>query len=317
MKAVVTLTLNPTIDVSAFADIVRPLRKIRTTEERYHAGGGGISVARAIQALGGKVHAVYLGGGPTGLLLGELLTAAAIEAQRIAIREYTRTAHTVFERKSGQEYRFVPEGPEVTEQEWTECLAMLAHLDFDYLVVSGSLPRGLLADAYDRAIDIADKKCARVMLDTSGPALRASLDKGVYLVKPSLGELEALVERALPSRELQVAAARDLITAGNAKIVAVTCGRDGALIVSATDHRHLASPPIKAKSAVGAGDSFLAALTLALAQGRSLNAAFAYGVAAGTAAVMSPGAELCRYEDVERLYAVLQSSGATEFDNLS
>ena len=313
MKAVVTLTLNPTIDVSAFADVVRPLRKIRTTEERYHAGGGGISVARAIHALGGKVHAVYLGGGPTGQLLGELLAAAAIEAERIAISEYTRTAHTVFERKSGQEYRFVPEGPEVTDQEWNECISALADLDFDYLVVSGSLPRGLPADTYYRAIDIADKKCARIMLDTSGPGLRASLDKGVYLVKPSLGELEALVGRTLSSTELQVKAARDLIRAGNAEIVAVTCGRDGALIVNASTHLQLASPPVEAQSAVGAGDSFLAAVTLALAQGRSLNAAFAYGVAAGTAAVMSPGAELCRYEDVERLYAVLQSSGAAEF----
>lgn len=313
MKSIVTLTLNPTIDVSAFADVVRPLRKIRTTEERHHAGGGGISVARAIHALGGDVHALYLGGGPTGQLLGELLGAAAIDAQCIAIGGYTRTAHTIFERKSGQEFRFVPEGPEVTDQEWNTCLTALADLDFDYIVISGSMPRGLPADSYHAVIDIAGQKKARVMLDTSGPALRASLDKGVYLVKPSLGELETLVGRPLPSIDLQVEVASDLIKAGNAEIVTITCGRDGALLVSASAHLHLASPPVVAHSAVGAGDSFLAGVTLALVQGRSLNAALAYGVAAGTAAVLSPGAELCRLEDVERLYAVLQSSGAAEF----
>lgn len=313
MKSIVTLTLNPSIDASAFTDAVRPLRKIRTTDERYHAGGGGICVARAIHALGGNVCALYLGGGPTGQMLAELLGTAGINARHTQIVGNTRIAHTVFERASGQEFRFVPEGPEVTDLEWAGCLAALTDLDFDYVVLSGSLPRGLPADAYHRAIDIAASKRARVMLDTSGSALRATLDKGVYLVKPSLGELEALIGRPLPDTEVQVRAARDLIEAGNAEIVALTCGRDGALVVSATAHLHLASPPVVAQSAVGAGDSFLAAFTLALVQGRSINAALAYGVAAGTAAVLSPGAELCRPEDVERLYAMLQSSADGAF----
>lgn len=308
MKPVVTLTVNPTIDVSVVADIVRPLRKIRTTDERYHAGGGGISVARAIHALAGDVFALYMGGGPTGELLAELLETAGIDGRKMSISGHTRIAHTVFERESGQEFRFVPEGPEVTEREWAGCLTALVELDFDYVVVSGSLPRGLPVDAYHRVIDIARRKRARVMLDTSGPALRASLDKGVYLVKPSLGELETLVGKPLPDTAAQVDAARNLITAGNTEIVALTCGRDGALVVRATTHLHLASPPIAAQSAVGAGDSFLAAFTLALVQGRSINAALAYGVAAGAAAVLSPGAELCRPEDVDRLYAVLQSN---------
>ncbi len=313
VKSIVTLTLNPTIDISAVAEVVRPLRKIRTTEERYHAGGGGISVARAIHALGGDVCALYLGGGPTGQLLDELLGAAGLDARRVPIAGHTRISQTIFERESGQEFRFVPEGPEATEHEWTACLTALAALDFDYVVISGSLPRGLPADAYHRAIDIAVNKRAQVMLDTSGPALRASLDKGVYLVKPSLGELEALVGRPLPDTDTQVAAARDLIEAGNAKIVALTCGRDGALVVSAKAHLRLASPPVAAQSAVGAGDSFLAAFTLALVQGRSINAALAYGVAAGTAAVLSPGAELCRHEDVERLHGQLQESAVGAF----
>ena len=313
MKAVITVTLNPSIDASSVADVVRPLRKIRTTDERYHAGGGGVSVARAIHALGGEVCALFLGGGPTGQMLAELLETAGIDARHTRIADHTRIANTIFERESGQEFRFVPEGPEVTEQEWAGCLAALADLDFDYVVLSGSLPRGLSADAYHRAIDIAVSKGARVMLDTSGAALRATLDKGVYLVKPSLGELEALVGRPLPDTEVQVRAARDLIEAGNTEIVALTCGRDGALVVNATTHLHLASPPVAAQSAVGAGDSFLAAFTLSLVQGRSINAALAYGVAAGTAAVLSPGAELCRPEDVNRLYAVLQSNATGVF----
>lgn len=111
MKPIVTLTLNPTIDGSASAERIQPLLKIRTRGERYHPGGGGINVARVIQELGGKTLAVYLSGGATGAILNDLLQTTGIATQRIAVKGYTRIAHTIFERSSGQEYRFVPGGP--------------------------------------------------------------------------------------------------------------------------------------------------------------------------------------------------------------
>lgn len=304
MKPIVTLTLNPTVDGSSSAEKIRPLHKIRTTDERYHPGGGGINVARVIRELGGSALALYLAGGAPGNLLEDLLTNAGIDAWRIPIKGYTRIAHTVFERSSQQEYRFVPDGPEVSAREWDACLAALENHDFDYVVASGSLPRGLPADAYHRVVDIAARKEARVILDTSGEALRATLDKGVYLAKPSIGELEGLFGH--PLRD-PAAAARALVEAGNAEVVAVTLGRDGALLVSKDATWRLQAPPVEAQSAVGAGDSFVAAITVAVVQGRPLDAALAYAVAAGTAAVLSPGAELALSEDVERLYAALRA----------
>lgn len=174
------------------------------------------------------------------------------------------------------------------------------------IVVSGSLPCGLSDDAYHDVIEIAARKGSRVVLDTSGPALRATLDKGVFLVKPSLGELEGLAGQKLPSPDAQKKAARDLIVAGNAEIVAVTCGQDGAVVVTKDAAWRVVAPPISAQTAVGAGDSFVAAVTLALGQRWSLEDALAFGVTAGTAAVISSGAQLCRSGDVERLYATLR-----------
>ena len=185
MKPIVTLTLNPTIDGSASAEVIAPLRKIRTSDERYHPGGGGINVARVVAELGGEALAIYLAGGATGAILDDLLRDVGVACRCIPIAGYTRIAHTVFERSSGQEYRFVPEGPEVSEAEWEECLSELAALDFDYVVISGSLPRGLPDTAYVRVVDIAAAKKARVVLDTSGKALKATLDKGAFLVKPN------------------------------------------------------------------------------------------------------------------------------------
>ena len=136
-------------------------------------------------------------------------------------------------------------------------------------------------------------------------ALKATLGKGVFLVKPNRSELEDLVGHPLPQADQLVTAARTLIANKSAEIVAITLGEEGALIVSQNGVWHSLAPPVTANSAVGAGDSFVGAVTLALAQGRSLEAVLAFGIAAGTAAVLSPGAELSSAVDVERLYAAM------------
>ncbi|WP_052002969.1 PfkB family carbohydrate kinase [Microvirga sp. BSC39] len=120
MKPIVTLTLNPSIDGSSEAEAVRPIHKVRTSNERFEPGGGGSNVTRVIHELGGSSLAVYLAGGVTGSVLEDLLTRNGIGGRRIPIRDHTRVSHTVFERTTGLEYRFVPEGPEVAPSEWQD-----------------------------------------------------------------------------------------------------------------------------------------------------------------------------------------------------
>src|SRR3546814_10270760 len=123
MKPIVTLTLNPSIDGAAQTDVVRPVRKVRTSDERYDPGGGGINVARVVQELGGTTFATFLAGGVTGSVLDRLLESAATTRRRIPIHDHTRISHAVYERSSGLEYSFVPEAPLVREAEWRACLA--------------------------------------------------------------------------------------------------------------------------------------------------------------------------------------------------
>ena len=304
MTPIVTLTLNPAVDGSAEAEVVRPVHKTRTSNERYDPGGGGINVARVIQELGGSALAVYLGGGATGAVLDELLDARRIPRRRVPIRDHTRVSHAVFERATGLEYRFVPEGPQVSEDECRACLAALDELAFEWLVASGSLPRGVPATFYVAVARIAAAKRARFILDTSGEALRASLlSGGLYLVKPSLGELESAVGRQLSELGDQEAAARDLVQSGAVELLAATMGHHGALLTTREGFLRLHAPDVQARSTVGAGDSFLGAMTLALTQGQGRWTAFTRGVAAGTAAVLTPGTRLCRREEVERMHA--------------
>jgi 6-phosphofructokinase 2 len=311
MKRIVTLTLNPAIDGSEETETVRPIRKVRTWGERYDPGGGGINVARVIQELGGSAFVIYLSGGTTGPLLERLVRDAGLEGRHIPIKGHTRISHTVHERSTGLEFRFVPDGPLLEPSEWEACLVALEEAEFDYLVASGSLPRGVPADLYVKVANAAARKGALFILDTSGPALKEAVKAGVYLIKPNLAELEDLVGRELSYPADQEKAVMKLIEDGAAEIVTLTLGRDGALMATRKGLHRLPGLKFPAKSAVGAGDSFLAAMTLGLAEGRSVDDAFALAVAAGTATILRIGTALGQRADVERIYADIKRGSAS------
>lgn len=306
MKPIVTLTLNPAIDGACETDLVRPTHKIRTRGDAYHPGGGGINVARVITELGGPATAVYLAGGATGGVLDELMAEAGLASERVTIAGHTRISLTVFEAETGQEYRFVPEGPEVSPAEWLACLETIDALDFDWLVISGSGPRGLPADCFVTLTHRARNRGAKVVLDSSGPAFAATIEAGgLTLIKPSVGELRALTGLALEDRDEVAEVAREIVDSGRAEMVAVTMGHEGALLASREANFARPAPDVPVRSATGAGDSFVGGMTLALAEGKAARTAFLIGMAAGSASVMHPGTDLCRRADVERLHAAL------------
>lgn len=300
---IVTLTMNPAIDVAASVARMEPFRKLRCAEDKRDAGGGGINVARAVQRLGGAPLALYPAGGPTGDLLRRLVAEAGVADHVIPMAGDTREDVTIFDRATGGQYRFVFAGPRLDEPVWRACLDALAMIlrPGDHLVASGSLPEGVPVDFYARAGRIATRAGAPVSIDTSDTALAAALEAAPFIIKPNQRELEHLVGRALPAEADQVAAARDLIGRGAATYVALSRGEAGALLVGATIALSAPAIPVTPVSTVGAGDSFLAALVLSVQRRLSLEDAFAQAVAAGTAALLAPGTALCHQEDVARL----------------
>lgn len=307
MQSIVTLTMNPALDLSTSVDKVVSTHKLRCSGARFDPGGGGVNVARVIQRLGGRATALYAVGGPLGDLYRGLLESELDDAQAIKIDGNTRQSFNVTETSSGDEYRFVLEGPKWEERERRTVLDRLedALTDNGYLVVSGSLPEGVPDDFTARVAQVAKKAGARCVVDASGASLEAALAEGVFLVKPNQRELRDLTGAKLDSREEQEEVLQRILDDGGAEVVALSLGGDGALIATADDVFHLAAPEVEARSAVGAGDSFVAALTLRLADGGSLQDAARYAVAAGAAALLTEGTEMCRDEDVERLYREL------------
>lgn len=301
---IVTLTMNPALDVSSTVERVMPEQKLRCGPSRFDPGGGGVNVARAIRNLGGSAIAVYPLGGPTGQAYRGFVEQAGIVGRVIPIAGNTRESFTVDETSTGEQYRFVLQGPTLLEPEWRACLSVVSdHLPRGgYLVASGSLPPGVPLDCYAVLARIAAEQDVRVVVDTSGPPLEAAIAEGVYLITPSRDELAELVgaDRVLGPGE-QLEAAREIVDAGRPEVVALTLGAGGALLVWAGGVRRLSTPRVDVLSAVGAGDAFLAGLVLRLAEGRPIAEAFRTAVAAGSATAMMPATELCHLDDVMRL----------------
>jgi 6-phosphofructokinase 2 len=303
MADVVTLTMNPSIDLSVSVERVAPFHKLRSSDERRDPGGGGINVARVLKRLGADVTAVYPSGGALGQLLRQLVDREGIAELTIPISGETREDFTVVERATGYQYRFILPGPRLSEHEWHACLAKFDALDrrTSFVVCSGSLPPGVPDDFYGRVVQAAKLASTRIIIDSSGPSLRAALQRGVYLVKPNLNELRSLFGEQLQTQADWIKACRSLIDKQQAEIVVLTLGEQGALLVTGNDILRAYALPIKPVSVVGAGDSFLGAMIWSLATGHTMETAFRYGVAAGSAALLLPGTELCQREDVERL----------------
>lgn len=299
---IATLTMNPAIDSACEAEAVSPTHKIRTFGERYDPGGGGLNVARVLQRFGAEVEAIYLSGGPTGALLDQLLDGIGLARRTIPIADHTRMSLAVYERSTGHEYRFVPEGPLISAEEAAATRDAVLAQPYSWVIASGSLPRGVPADFFARLAAPLAEAGARLAIDTSGASLAAVVEQGgAWLLKPSVGEFEKLLGRTLPTHAAVAEAAQALIAAGTAQIIAVTMGEEGAVL--AHPDGVLTHPGIKAvaRSTTGAGDSFLAGLIDGFLRAEPLESAFLRGIAAGTAAVLHPGTGLCQVADVERL----------------
>ncbi|HZR05542.1 MAG TPA: 1-phosphofructokinase family hexose kinase [Candidatus Udaeobacter sp.] len=313
MKRILTLTINPAIDASCSVETVFPDHKLRSSRVYHEPGGGGVNVSRAIRNLGGESTVFYLAGGPSGQMLGLLLDREGLIHEAISIEDWTRENLTVTERTSGQQYRFVTPGPDLRAEEWQNCLAKIGSLDPmpDFVVASGSLSPGAPRDFYGRLANVVSARHSRFVLDTSGPALAEGLRVGgVYLVKPSMRELRALVGRELVHKKELEEAAIEILKSAQAQIVVVSMGAAGALLATTKGCERISSPAVPVKSKVGAGDSMVAGMVLGLARDMPVRDAVCFGIACGAAAVMTPGTQLCRREDVGRLFAQISETAA-------
>ena len=301
---IATFTLNPALDKSTSVERILPSEKLRCDEPTYEPGGGGINVSRAIKILGGESIAIYLAGGSSGKKIEELLSAEEITQRVIKGKVATRENFMVMESSTKSQYRFGLPGAAVGGEELSACLEAIHNLpeEIEYLVASGSLPPGVSDDFYGKVAKIAHEKNMQCIIDTSGMALKKASEIGVCLMKPNLNELSQLAGKTKISALEQEEIAQSVIKQGKAKILVVSLGPRGAMLATESKIEYVVPPTVVQSSTVGAGDSMVAGMVLSLSRGEDLSEVIKWGVAAGTAATMTAGTELCRKKDVEDIF---------------
>ena len=313
MPEILTVTLNPALDIATTAPQVTAGHKLRCSDPQIDPGGGGINVARAIIQLGGQATAFVALGGDTGAHLRRLLDAAGIPVIAHTAPGDTRQSLAVTDLSINNQFRFMLPGPNWSDADVVSAsTAICANAPKGgYVVLSGSGPSGTTASLYSQlCADLAG--CGvQVVVDTSGAAL-SHLAEG-HAIRPHvlrMDQVEAQENSATPltTRTDTADFASGLVAKGAAKIVIIARGADGNILSDGTNRWFCPAVNVTVKSKVGAGDSFVGGFTWALAQGHDLPTALAHGSAAASAACMTEGTELCRKDDFAECLARTEPS---------
>ena len=315
MQDILTVTLNPALDLATSVSEVEPGIKLRCSHPDTDPGGGGINVARAITQLGGQARAFVALGGDTGQALLHQLEARGLSPVVYDAPGETRQSLAVTDLSKNEQLRFMLPGPE-----WRAADLLLARAAIleaapaGFLVLSGSGPTGASPDLYARICeDFADSE-VKIILDTSGPSLShlaAGQPKPPFVLRMDQHEAEDLARHPLPSRQDSARFAKSLVDRGAAEMVIVARGADGSVMSDKDRSLFVAAAKVEVRSRVGAGDSFVGGFVKALAEGKPAEEALQWGSAAASAAVMTEGTQLCLPEDAKRLFELSPVSDIT------
>lgn len=294
---ILTITLNPTVDIASSAARVAPDVKLRCAEPQVDPGGGGINVARAVRNLSGRAVALVAVGGATGAELLRLLAVEGLASIAIQGPGDTRQSVSITDNATRSQYRFVMPGPVWAASDVERALGAIDQATGAgaLVVLSGSQPPGVAKEFPSILSRHVAGRDARLIVDTSGPALQDLIKASAAIdtLRMDDAEAEGLAGHALPARADTAAFCADLVARGAARQVIVARGADGSVLANADGCWHAVAPRVKVVSAVGAGDSFVGAYVLALQQGAPRPEALRRAVAAASAACTTGGTELC------------------------
>lgn len=279
---ILTVTMNPSIDVSY------PLERLdldtvnRITDVSKTAGGKGLNVSRVLSQLNAPLMATGVVGGHFGDYLTAQLDEDGISHHFSKINGETRSCIAILH--EGLQTEILESGPEVSKEEQVVFIENFEQLleDTDFVTISGSLPKGIDTDFYSLLIEKATQADVKVLLDTSGDTLRTSIQSAFkpYLIKPNETEIADLLGKDLHSEEELIEALKDETFTGIEWIV-VTLGADGALVKKGEDYYRVQIPTINVVNPVGSGDSTIAGLAYALSEHQSPEAVMKTGMVTG------------------------------------
>ncbi len=300
--------MNPSVDVSAEIQHLKANRKLRCSTPVFEPGGGGINVSRALHHLGTESLALFPSGGKGVPRLETMLQNEGVRSDSVPVQQPSRQNLTLSETDTDEQYRFVFPGHKLDDNEWKQCLARVEEIQPapEILVASGSLPPGVPEDFYARLSRIARKRQIRLAVDSKGGALSGIIKEGCSFIKPNMAELREIAGTDQNNDDRPVETACGWVRKGKFEFIVISLGAGGAVLVTREGAARYHAPHVPIESRVGAGDSMMAGIIFGLTRQWPVQQSLLYGLAAGSAAVTTPGSELCRREDTENLYQKLK-----------
>jgi 6-phosphofructokinase 2 len=294
-----TVTVNPALDLTFRVKELLVDDKIRATKVYRAAGGNGVNVSRVAARLGHPTVAMGFAGGRAGDEMTELLAQESVRTWFTHQAEDTRT-NVILHDDENRQIRVSGPGAAVTPEEVEKLEASLFDLRApDFLVLAGSLLKGMPGDFYLRLMARARADGVKVVADIDRE-LREVAAAGAHLIKPNQYELERLTGLPVGDCAQALAAGRRALALGP-EVVVASLGPLGAVLVTQHEAWAATPPAVEVDSAVGAGDSLLAGVLIAIAEGKPWDEVLRVGVACGTATAMTPGTDLCHPETVATL----------------
>ncbi|MBM4453242.1 MAG: 1-phosphofructokinase [Chloroflexi bacterium] len=299
---IATVTLNPSLDKTVTVERLVLEEANRWTSMRRDPGGKGINVSRVVHELRGKTIAYGFVGGIDGDILKQLLQQQGVPFDFTTIKGDIRSNLIITNLSNNSQTRIDAPGPTISKSELGSLTGKITYLEPkpDYLVLAGSVPPGVPDDIYTKLIEAAKKQGIKTVLDSDEEWLKEGIKAKPTLIKPNVYEAGVLLGTKLQDETAIVKAVKRLLAKG-IEIVAISRGKEGLIISDGNKILKVTTPKVQVRSTVGAGDSTVAALVLSLTRGDDISEASRLAVAAGTAATLTPGTELCRRRDVEKL----------------
>ncbi len=269
MAKILTLTLNPALDITVSLDSLRAGQVNRSQAQHSHAAGKGLNVAQVLADLG---HSVTVGGflGRDNLQLFEaLIQWRGFADCFVRVAGETRSNIKLVE-ANGCVTDINGQGPEVDAASRSALMRQLLQIapGHDVVVVAGSLPRGIDPQWFAELLGQLKAQGLKIALDSSGEALRAGLQAAPWLVKPNTDELAEVLGHSVTGRAEQQQAASQLLASGIEHVV-VSQGEHGVSWYRAGAALHAQPPQVRVASTVGAGDSLVAGMVHGLLQGEA------------------------------------------------
>jgi len=299
---IATVTLNPSLDRTVRVEELVIDEANRWTSLRQDPGGKGINVSRVVHELGGKTIAYGFMGGIDGKTLKQLLRQQGVPFDFTPIEGEIRSNFIITDLKTRRQTRIDAPGPHILRRELRRLIQKITHTEPkpDFIVFAGSVPPGVPADIYRQLIEKVKNIGIKTVLDSDNQWLKEGIEAKPDIIKPNVHEAEELLETNLKDEAAIIEAVKTLAKRG-IEIAVISRGKDGLIVANGEKILKATPPQVAVSSTVGAGDSTIAGLVLKLNQGYEIDEACRWAVAAGTAATLTPGTELCRREDVEKL----------------